>query len=121
MVETTGLIDASAGSTGGLVDVASATGEFGVGLIAPPEARTTQDLLPSIGATTTISLATATEAVAPSPTGPTLSNTTSLQTRTNASADTGRDAVQESSGTETAASAQGAVISIVIPRPGATP
>jgi Tfp pilus assembly protein PilF len=120
MVETTSLMEASATSTDGLVDVASTTGEFGVGLIAPPEARTTQDLLPSTG-TTVVTLATATEAVAPSPTSITLSNTTSQQTQSNSSADTGRDAVQESSGTETAASAQGAVISIVIPRPGATP
>jgi hypothetical protein len=121
MAETTSLMNASAAGTDELVTVASTTGELGVGLVAPPDARTTQDLLPSTGAARIISLAIATEAVAPSPTSATLSNTTSQRTQTNSSADTGRDPVQEASGTETTGGAQGAVISIVIPRPGATP
>ena len=104
----------------GLVDVASTTGEFGVGIIAPPEARTTQDLLPPAGTTTTVSLSTATEAVAPSPTGATLGNTTGQQSRQTGS-DTSRDPVQESNGSDAVSGPAGAVISIVIPRPGATP
>ena len=121
MVETTSLMDASAASTSGLVDVASATGEFGVGLIAPPEARTTQDLLPPAGTTTTVSLSTATEAVAPSPTGTTLGNATGQHSRTQSGSDTSRDPVQESNGSDAVAGPAGAVISIVIPRPGAAP
>lgn len=116
MVETADLLDASSATTGDLADVASTTGEFGVGLIAPPAAGTTQDLLPPAG-TTTVTLATATEAVAPSPSGFTLAHNTSQQSQTQTSSDTTRDPVQESSGTETAAGSAGAVISIVIPRP----
>ena len=70
---------------------------------------------------TTVTLATATEAVAPSPTAVTLIHTTGQQSLTRASSDTGRDPVQESAGTETVAGPAGAVISIVITRPGATP
>jgi tetratricopeptide (TPR) repeat protein len=121
MVQTSDLIDASAASTTDLVEVAATTGEFGVGVIAPPTAGTTQDLLPTGGTGPTVSLATATEAVAPSPTGATLSNTTTQQTQAQASSDTSRDPVQESTGTETVSGGTGAVISIVIPRPGATP
>ncbi|MGE0160165.1 MAG: tetratricopeptide repeat protein [Gemmatimonadales bacterium] len=121
MVETNNLIEASASSTTGLTDVASATGEFGVGLIAPPEARTTQDLLPPAGTTTTISLSTATEAVAPSPTGATLSITTSQQAQSQTSTNTERNPVPESRGTDAPSGGAGAVISIVIPRPGVTP
>jgi len=123
MVETADLLSASASSTSDLVEVATATGEFGVGLIAPPEARTTQDFLPPGGGTTTpiASLATATEAVAPSPSGATLGNGTSQQTQSQTASDTSRDPVQESGGTETVAGGTGAVISIVIPRPGVVP
>ena len=81
----------------------------------------TQDLRPPADTRAMISLATATEAVAPSPITATLSNTTGQQSRTQAGSDTARDAVQESAGTETVGGLLGAVISIVIPRPGATP
>jgi tetratricopeptide (TPR) repeat protein len=123
VVETTDLLAASAASTADLVEVASTTGEFGVGLIAPPEARTTQDLLPQVGRSTTpmVSLATATEAVAPSPSRSTLGLGTTEQTQSRTASDTGRDPVQESGGTETVAGGGGAVISIVIPRPGGAP
>jgi hypothetical protein len=121
MVETASLIDASVSDTDGLVEVASTTGEFGIGLIAPPEARTTQDLFPPTRLPTVVTLATATEAVAPSPTAVTLSHTTGQLSETRTSSDTSRDPVQESSGTETVSGPAGAVISIVIPRPGATP
>jgi hypothetical protein len=121
MVQTADLIDASAASTADLSDVASTTGEFGVGMIAPPVAGTTQDLLPPNTVTPTVSLATATEAVAPSPSGATLGNTTSQQTQSQTSSNTSRDPVQESTGAETVSGGAGAVISIVIPRPGATP
>ena len=57
MAETANLIDANAVTTGDLATVASTTGEFGVGLIAPPAAATTQDLLPPTGVTTTVTLA----------------------------------------------------------------
>jgi hypothetical protein len=90
-------------------------------VIAPPAAGTTQDLLPPTGVAPTVSLATATEAVAPSPSGATLGNTTTQQTQAQGSSDTSRDPVQESTGTETVSGGSGAVISIVIPRPGATP
>ena len=107
----------SAAGTSGLMDVASATGEFGVRFIAPPQARTTQDLLPRVATTTTVSLATATEAVAPSPSATTLGNTTTEQSQLLSSSDTSRDPVQESTSTETVSVSSGAVISIVIPRP----
>jgi hypothetical protein len=66
---------------------------------------------------TAVSLATATEAVAPSPSGATLGNTTTQQSQLLSSSDTSRDPVQESTSTETVSGASGAVISIVIPRP----
>jgi Tfp pilus assembly protein PilF len=117
IAEASSLLEASAASTSGLIDVASATGEFGVRFIAPPQARTTQDLLPRVVTTTTVSLATATEAVAPSPSATTLGNTTTEQSQLLTSSDTSRDPVQESTSTETVSGPSGAVISIVIPRP----
>jgi Tfp pilus assembly protein PilF len=117
MAEASGLVDVSAEETGGLVDVASRTGEFGIGFIAPPEARVTQDLLPPARVPTALTLATATEAVAPSPTGITLSHTIDQQSQTRTSSDTSRDPVQEVAGTETVSGPSGAIISIVIPRP----
>jgi hypothetical protein len=96
-------------------------------MIAPPAAATTQDLLPqnqtNAGATPTVSLSMATEAVAPSPSGATLGLGTTQQSQNQANSqtqDTNRDPVQESTGKDGTGGA-GAVIRIVIPRPGVVP
>ena len=123
MAETADLADASATSTVEVAEVASATGEFGVGMVAPPSAGTTQDLLPSVGANTA-TLGSVTDAVAPSPTASTLDLGTSDQSKDQANSqtqDTNREPVQESSGQETVGGALGAIIRIIIPRPGVVP
>lgn len=120
MAETTDLLDASSSSTTDLTTLAATTGEFDLGVVAPPSAQTTQDL-DLTGNVTSVALTSATEAVAPSPTGATLDLGTTQQSQDQATSTTQsntRDPVQESSGTDTASGAIGAVIRIVISNPG---
>lgn len=120
MAETADLIDATAMGTVDLAGLAGTTGEFDIGVLAPPRAATTQELVLSTNATA-VTLTSATEAVAPSPAGATLNIGTTQQTRdqaTSTTQDTNRDPVQESSGGETISGAIGAVITIVISNPG---
>ncbi len=115
MSDVTDMIDASAATTVDLAGLASTTGEFGMGFVAPPQAGTTQDLFVSP------TLTAATEAVAPSPTGATLNLGTTQQGQgqaTSQTQDTNRDAVPESTGGDAVSGAIGAIIRIVIPNPG---
>lgn len=120
MAEVTDLIDAAAMRTVDLAGLAGTTGEFDIGVLAPPRAETTQDLVISTSSTT-VTLTAATEAVAPSPTSTTLDIGTRQQSEdqaTSSTQDTNRDPVQESAGGETISGAIGAVIRIVISNPG---
>jgi hypothetical protein len=120
MAETADLLGASALTTVDLAGLAGTTGEFDIGLLAPPRASTTDDLEVTTGSTG-LTLTSATEAVAPSPTGATLDLGTtqqSLDQATSTTQDTSRDPVQESSGTDTVSGAIGTVIRIVISNPG---
>ena len=112
MLEATNLVDASATSTVDLTGVAAATGEFGIGALAPPTASTTQELLVD-GTLTNV-----TEGVAPTPTGTTLDLGSTDQSTTETSTGTTRDPVQESHGQETVSGTAEAQIRIVIQRPG---
>jgi tetratricopeptide (TPR) repeat protein len=112
MLEATNLVDASATSTVDLTGVAAATGEFGIGALAPPTASTTQELLVD-GTLTNV-----TEGVAPTPTGNTLDLGSTDQSTTETNTGTTRDPVQESQGQETVAGTAEAQIRIVIQRPG---
>ncbi|HUP53223.1 MAG TPA: CsgG/HfaB family protein [Longimicrobiales bacterium] len=112
MLEATNLVDASATSTVDLTGVAAATGEFGIGALAPPTASTTQELL--VGGT----LTNVTEGVAPTPTGTTLDLGSTDQSTTETNTGTTRDPVQESQGQETVSGTADAQIRIVIQRPG---
>jgi tetratricopeptide (TPR) repeat protein len=109
MAEATDLFDASGSTTADVRDLAAARGEFGVDLLAPPRAATTEDLL--VAGT----LSTVTEAVAPTPTGETLGTGTTGSTDTSS---TTRDPVQESRGGETVTGTAQAQIQIVIQNPG---
>jgi hypothetical protein len=120
MAEATDLVDAAASTTTDLSTLASTTGEFDLGVVAPPRANTTDDLNLT-ASSSTVTLTSATEAVAPSPTGGTLDLGTTEQSKeqaTSSTQDTNRDPVQESSGTDSASGAIGAVIRIVITNPG---
>lgn len=120
MAETADLVDASSSSTTDLTALAGATGEFDLGLVAPPRATTTDDLNLT-ASSSTVTLTSATEAVAPSPTGGTLDLGTTQQSKDQATTTTQsntRDPVQESGGTDTVSGAIGAVIRIVISNPG---
>ncbi len=120
MAEATDLVDASSMNTVDLAGLAGATGEFNIGMLAPPRAATTQQLVINTNATA-VTLTSATEAVAPSPSAATLGIGTTQQTQNQATSntqDTNRDPVQESSGGETISGAIGAVIRIVISNPG---
>ncbi|HUF76490.1 MAG TPA: tetratricopeptide repeat protein [Longimicrobiales bacterium] len=110
------LVDASGTSTGDLMGMAGETGEFGIGVLAPPTAVTTQDL--QLDETQTLTLTNVTEGVAPTPTGNTL-DLGSTQTTTEISAT--RDPVQEAQGQETVSGTAQAQIRIVIQRPGGEP
>jgi hypothetical protein len=120
MAETSDLVDASSSTTTDLTALAGATGEFDLGVFAPPRAQTTQDLDVTANVTS-VTLTSATEAVAPSPAGGTLNLGTTQQSRNQATSttqSTNRDPVQESSGQDNVAGALGAVIRIVISNPG---
>jgi len=120
MAENADLLAASSGTTTDLTALAGATGEFDLGVVAPPRVQTTQDLDLTANVTT-ITLTSATEAVAPSPTGGTLNLGTTQQSRdqaTTTTQSTNRDPVQESNGQDTVSGAIGAIIRIVISNPG---
>lgn len=119
MAEVTDLVDASSMNTVDLAGLAGATGEFDIGVLSPPRAAATQQLVINTNATA-VTLTSATEAVAPSPTTATLAIGTTQQTQNGNSTpqDTNRDPVPESSGGETIPGAIDAVIRIVIPNPG---
>jgi tetratricopeptide (TPR) repeat protein len=122
MADVTSLVDASSMSTVDLSGLAAATGEFGIGAIAPPSQGTVQ-LPPSLTQPTAVltgTLTNVTEGVAPTPTGNTinLGSTEQGSTQTNTETTTTRDPVQESQGQETVSSTAQAQIRIVIERPG---
>ncbi len=124
MLETQNLLEASATSTADLTGLAATTGEFGVGVLAPPAAITTgatvaQSTGPVIGGT----LTNVTEGVAPTPTGGTLNLGSTQQgtTQTTTQTTTNRDPVQESQGQETVPGTAQAQIRIIIQRPGGQP
>jgi hypothetical protein len=139
MAETAALTDASTMATVDLAGIASATGETGAGLFAPPSATTVQGLTsigisdPSplgAGSTTdggttqvTSALGTLTnvaEGVDPTPTAGTLGLGSAQQTQNptpSQSQPTDREPVQEVTGVETPL-ASDATIRIVITRPG---
>lgn len=120
MQEAADLVGASSITTVDLGGLAGATGEFDLGMVSPPRAQTTQDL-EITSSVTRGTLTSATEAVAPSPTGATLDLGTTQQGQeqaTTATQDTNRDPVQESGGQDTVSGAVGAVIRIVISNPG---
>jgi TolB-like protein len=131
ILELTDLLDATAITTADLGGVAAATGEFGLGLLAPPAAATTMDLLAGQRQTVLLTserviagtLTSVTEGVAPTPTGSTLDLGSTEQGRgqSTVQAGTTRDAVQESRGQETVPGATDAQIRIVIQRPGSQP
>ena len=113
------MVDARSTSTSELGGLAGASGEFGVGLLAPPAILTTQDLprdpTQIVGGT----LTNVTEGVAPTPTRSLLDlgSLTQGRNQTTSQAGTTRDPVQEALGQESLAAAQ-AQIRIVIDRPG---
>jgi len=117
MTEASDLLTASGVTTSDLGGLASTTGEFDIGMIAPPRANTTDDLTINTAANR-VTLVGATEAVAPSPTGATLNQGTTASTTTTTTQSTNRNPVPESSGQDTVTGAIGAVIRIVISNPG---
>ena len=125
MVEAANLVDASGTSTVDLTGVAASTGEFGIGVLAPPTAVTTQQLLPIGPGSPVVSgtLTNVTEGVAPSPTGNTLNlgSTQQGKNQTTSQTTTNRDPVQESQGQETVPGTAQAQIRIIIQRPGGQP
>jgi tetratricopeptide (TPR) repeat protein len=108
MAETVDLVDAARSTTSDVRDLAMTTGEFGAGVLAPPRATLTDNLIVSG------TLSTVTEAVAPAPTGGTIDLGT---TQSNTTATT-RDPVQESRGGDTVTGGTQAQIQIVIQNPG---
>ncbi|MGD8281845.1 MAG: CsgG/HfaB family protein [Gemmatimonadota bacterium] len=117
--EVDNLIEASSMGTGDLSDLASTTGEFGVGAFAPPPAAVTQGLSTAVTGSGGLAgtLEHVTQGVAPRPTTGTLDRgTTDSGTE---QTDTTRDPVQEATGTESLTGTVDAQITIVIPRPGA--
>ena len=121
MSDLQNLVDASGTSTGDLVGMAGGTGEFGIGILAPPTVVTTQDL--QLDQTQTVTLTNVTEGVAPTPNGNTLDLGSTRQGRnqTTSQTNTTRDPVQESQGQETVPGTAQAQIRIVIQRPGSQP
>jgi tetratricopeptide (TPR) repeat protein len=117
MSDLQSMVDASAASTSDLTALAGTTGEFDVGVLAPPTMLTTQDLQQDQQLTGMLSGVT--EQVAPTPTSNMLDLGSTQQGRSQSTSQTGtnRDPVQESSGQESVSSTQ-AQIRIVIPRPG---
>ena len=118
MSDLQSMVDASAASTSDLTDLAGGTGEFGVGVLAPPTVATTQDLQqdPQLSGT----LSSVTEQVAPTPTSNTLDLGSTQQGQSQSSSQTSatRDPVQEAQGQESVPSASQTQIRIVIPAPG---
>ena len=119
MADLQDMADASGTSTSDLGGLAGASGELGVGLLAPPAMVTTQNL--QLDATQIFggTLTNVTEGVAPTPTGSMLDLGSATQVHTQTANLTGatRDPFQEAQGQETLSTAQ-AQIRIVIDRPG---
>jgi hypothetical protein len=113
------LSDASEQSTDEVGDLAGSTGEFGVGLMAPPNSVVTQGTT-LVGQPTAATLTNVTEGVAPTPTGSMLDLGSTQQGQSPATTQAGatRDPVQESQGQETVPGTAQAQIRIVIERPG---
>jgi tetratricopeptide (TPR) repeat protein len=138
MAELAALTDAASSSTSDIAGIASATGETGTSMLAPPTASTTTSLDglglggspvgagSTDGQTTTLGLTINTlknlsESIDPTPTAGTIdlgSSNTGGDQATEATRDTTRDPVQEVSGKETLSNTAQAQIRIVIRRPG---
>jgi len=138
MAEVAALTDAASSSTADIAGIASATGETGASMLAPPTASTTMSLDglgiggnpvgagSTDGQTTTVGLTINTlknlsESVDPTPTSSTIdlgSSSTGGDQATETTKDTTRDPVQEVAGKETLSNTGQAQIRIVIRRPG---
>ena len=145
VAETAALREAAISSTSDLAGIASATGETGAGVLAPPSANTIQNLdgigigqEEPIGAASTPdsdddqtvttdagstinTLINVAEGVDPTPTAGTLDLGSADQTQSQATQvtqDTNRDPVQEAQNQETVPGTAEAQIRIVIRRPG---
>jgi len=120
MAQTAALTDATNSGTPDLVGVASATGETGAGVVAPPAANTTEG--PGTGQPAASgTLTSVAEAVSPTATASTLDLGSASQSKdqaTQQTQDTNREPVQEAQNQETVPGANVAQIRIVIRRPG---